>query len=257
MNTGLEGTVALVAGASRGIGRAVAEAFLQEGARVLITGRGGDALDEAERELAQVYGADRVVAQAGDLAMKDAAGAAVDRAYTAWGRLDSLVLNAGSGSGTAGPAPGREEWERLLTANLWPSVQVAEAAVPRMVHAGSGAVVFVGSIAGLESFGAPLPYGAAKAAVVSYARGLARLTGRSGVRVNCVAPGNVLHPGGSWEQRVAENRDQVLGMIEREVPLGRFGRPEEIANVVVYLCSDAASFVTGAVVVADGGQTRS
>jgi 3-oxoacyl-[acyl-carrier protein] reductase len=257
MNTGLEDTVALVAGASRGIGRAVAGAFLQEGTRVVLTGRGGDALEEAEQALAKAYGADRVVAQVGDLATKDAADAAVDRAYTAWGRLDSLVLNAGSGSGTAGPAPGREEWERLLRANLWPSVQVAESAVPRMVQAGSGAVVFIGSIAGLESFDAPLPYGAAKAALVSYAGGLARLAGRSGVRVNCVAPGNVLHPGGSWDQRLAANREQVLEMIEREVPLGRFGRPEEIANVVVYLCSDAASFVTGAVVVADGGQTRS
>jgi 3-oxoacyl-[acyl-carrier protein] reductase len=115
----------------------------------------------------------------------------------------------------------------------------------------------VASIAGLESMPAPLPYSAAKAALVNYGKNLSRLLASRGVRVNSVAPGNVLFPGGSWERHLADRREEVLRYLQAEVPMQRFGRPEEIADLVVYLSSDRASFITGACVVADGGQTRS
>jgi 3-oxoacyl-[acyl-carrier protein] reductase len=167
-----------------------------------------------------------------------------------------VVLNVGTGAGTSGPQPGAEEWRRLFDANLWSSVHLAEAALPSLTGAGSGAIVLIGSIAGLEDVGAPMPYAVAKAAVAAYTRTLARRLGETGVRVNCVAPGNVLHEGSTWERRLAADREAVEAMLEREVPLRRLGRPEEIAKVVVFLCSAAASFVTGAIVAADGGQMR-
>jgi 3-oxoacyl-[acyl-carrier protein] reductase len=126
-----------------------------------------------------------------------------------------------------------------------------------MVEAGRGSIVLIASIVGLESVNAPLPYSAAKAALISYAKNLGREVARRGVRVNAVAPGNVLFDGGSWARKLAENPDRVRQYIDREVPAGRFGAPAEIADLVAFLASDRATFITGACMVVDGGQTRS
>jgi 3-oxoacyl-[acyl-carrier protein] reductase len=125
-----------------------------------------------------------------------------------------------------------------------------------MVDAQRGSIVLIGSIAGLESLGAPIPYGTAKAALEHYGKDLARRVGRYGVRVNTVAPGNILCPGGAWERKLDADAAGVNAMIAAEVPLGRFGAPEEIGAAVAFLASDRAAFLTGSCLVADGGQTR-
>jgi 3-oxoacyl-[acyl-carrier protein] reductase len=125
-----------------------------------------------------------------------------------------------------------------------------------MVQAEGGSIVFVSSIAGLESLGAPLPYGAAKAALEHYSKDLARRVGKHGVRVNTVAPGNILFPGGTWQRKLDADSPDVMQMISAEVPLGRFGAPEEIGALVAFVSSPKAAFITGACLVADGGQTR-
>lgn len=256
MDLGLSGSVALVAGSSRGIGRAVAEELLREDARVLLTGRDREVLERVRAELAEALSSDRVAAHAGDLSDPAVREAAVRMALDSWGRLDVLVANVGSGAGRRGWDQGQDEWNRMFAVNLWSSVGIAEAVLPTMLEAGRGSIVFVSSIAGSETLPAPLPYGAAKAALRSYSKGLARELGPRGIRVNCVAPGNVLVPGGTWARRLAEDPAGTEAWIEAEVPMGRMGTPDEIARVVTFLASERASFVTGAWVVADGGQTR-
>ncbi len=174
-----------------------------------------------------------------------------------WGSPDVIVANVGDGRGPAGWNVADNDWDEMFETNLRGSVRLVRAFLGGMVNRGSGSIVLVGSIAGVEASPAPLPYAAAKAALMTMAKNLARQLGPVGIRVNVVAPGNVYFPGGSWERRQSLDADGVAHMLRTEVPLRRFGSPDEIANVVVFLASDAANFVTGACVVADGGQTRS
>jgi 3-oxoacyl-[acyl-carrier protein] reductase len=243
MNLGLEGKRVLVAGASRGIGRAIAAAFVTEGSRVAVTARDPDRLAAAAKEIGA---AEHFAGDMTDPAHSVAVAAALAER---WGGLDVAVMNVGSGD--AGNVP-RDAFEL----NYWASIQCAEAVLPGMVERGSGALVFISSIAGVESIGAPMHYEAAKSALQTHAKALARRVGPDGIRANVVAPGNVLFPGGSWERRLEKDRQRVEGFIESDVPLGRFGKPEEVADAVLFLASDRAAFVTGACLVIDGGQTR-
>ncbi len=256
MKLGLDDRVAFVAGSSRGIGLAVARGFLEEGSRVVLSGRGEEALEAAARELANEFGRSKVLAWRGDLAESAAAGAALDFVSERWGDVDVLVANVGSGASVPGWKIGQVEWDRVFSQNLWGSVALAEATLSRMMERGRGSIVFIGSITGLESTGAPIAYSVAKGALVAYNKGLARRAATHGVRVNLVAPGNILFPGGNWERKLADDRAGVTTMIDREVPMRRFGTPAEVADAVVYLASDRASFVTGACMTVDGGQTR-
>ena len=168
-----------------------------------------------------------------------------------------MVANIGDGRGPAGASIDRRDWERLLEINLIGSGLLAAAALPRLTVRGRGSLTFVSSIAGVEAIGAPVPYAAAKAGLLMAMKSYARQVGSSGVRVNAVAPGNILFPGGNWERKLAERRDDIERYVREEVPLQRFGGPDEIADAVVFLASDRAGFITGSVLVVDGGQTRS
>ena len=256
MDLGLRDKVVVVAGSSRGIGYAIAEGFLAEGARVAVSGREREPLELAASELAQRHGNDRVAWSAGDLAVPEARESLLEATRERLGAPDCVVLNVGTGSGKAGWEVDPEDWARSFDANLWTSVRMAESALPGLLERDAGSLVFVASIVGVESVSAPLPYSTAKSALVTYAKGLARELGPRGVRVNCVAPGNVLFPGGSWDEKVQADPERWHGYVETEVPLGRFGDPAEIAAAVVFLASEPAAFITGECLVVDGGQTR-
>ena len=257
MDLGLKDCVALVAGSSRGIGQAIAHQLLQEECRVCITGRDAVRLEHARAAFEKEFGLERLMAFAGDLTETASIGRMLGDILDRWGRLDCVVANIGSGRGRPGWDLADADWEQLFAQNLNGSVRLAQAAIPILQSTGQGSLVFISSIAGVESSPAPLPYSAAKAALISYSKNLARQVAASGIRVNCVAPGNVLFAGGSWEKHLAERRSAVMDMIAREVPMDRFGCPQEISDLAVFLCSRRASFLTGGCFVADGGQTRS
>jgi 3-oxoacyl-[acyl-carrier protein] reductase len=256
MDLRLADKVAFVAGSSRGIGRAIARAFLTEGACVVVTGRQAVSLAQTAAAFEAEFGASRILACPGDLSQSEHIAAALACTRARWGRIDSVVANIGSGTAKPGWQLSQADWDGVFEVNLWSSARLLEAMVPAMVQAQGGSIIFIASIVGLESVNAPLPYSAAKAALVHLSKNLARQVGQYGIRVNCVAPGNILFSGGSWEQKLVQQREQVERYIATEVPLQRFGSPEEIADLVVFLASDRAAFITGACVVADGGQTR-
>lgn len=222
---------------------------------MVLTGRDATALAATAAELSEGR-ANRIITFAADLMRTSAVQEAYQYVTARWGAIDVLVCNIGSGTAQNGWRLTSADWEPVFQINLWAAVRLVEAFLPAMVDARRGNVVLISSIAGLEVLGAPIPYGTAKAALEHYAKDLAKRVGRHGVRVNTVAPGNILFPGGTWQRKLDADAAGVNAMIAAEVPLGRFGLPEEIGAAVAFLASDHAAFITGACLVADGGQTR-
>jgi len=253
---GLSDKIVCVSGSSRGIGFAVAEVLLREGARVAISGRNADGLAFAVDALGRCQGKDRVLGYRGDLTQETAIAGFLSAVVQAWGGLDIVVANLGSGAGTRGWQANAAEWTRVLDVNLVGSARLAGGAVPELKKRGGGSIVFISSLAGVEALPAPVPYGAAKAGVVAMSKLLARQLAPDGIRVNVVAPGNIIFPGSVWEQKSGEDPSGVAAYLSVEVPMARLGKPEEVADTVAFLSSARASFITGACILVDGGQAR-
>jgi 3-oxoacyl-[acyl-carrier protein] reductase len=254
MDLGLRGRVVVITGSSRGIGRATAVAFGAEGARVVLSARGAEQLEEAAGAV-RAAGGEALPVQV-DVTTEEGVGRLLSEATRAFGPVDVLVNNVGGSRGAPTWEASDAEWREVLDLNLMPAVRCSRAVIPSMVERRAGAIVIVSSIYGRES-GGPATYNAAKAAELSLAKQLAKQLAPHNVRVNAVAPGSVIFPGGSWQRRVDADPEAMKRFVAAEMPLGRFGAPEEIASAIVFLGSARASLITGACLNVDGCQSRS
>ncbi|MBI3262716.1 MAG: SDR family oxidoreductase [Acidobacteria bacterium] len=257
MDLELNGQVAVVTGSSRGLGLASARALVAEGCCVCLSARGSERLSAAADELRRTApAADRVLAVVADAATDEGITAIVTRTAETFGGLDILVNNVGLARGGGILEATDAEWKEALDETLWPAIRASRLAVPHMRRRGGGAIIMIASIWGRES-GGRMTYNAVKAAEISLAKSLAQQLARDNIRVNSVAPGSILFEGGSWHRRMQADPDGIAEFIRQELPFGRFGRAEEVGDVVAFLASARASWMSGACVAVDGCQSRS
>lgn len=253
MNLGLSSKIVLVTGASRGIGASIAEGFVKEGAHVIIVSRGSQNLYEVEKSLKDRYPNSTIHAEKCDCTDVNALNDLKSKLDQIYGRLDVVVANIGDGASVADVIPGDEHWQKTWSVNFESALYTARTFLP-MLQVSRGNILFISSIAGVEAIGAPVDYSTAKTAVMALAKNMAKKLSDK-VRVNVIAPGNIMFDGSSWDMKFRKSPQEVTNIIKSTVPMNRFGLPEEIADSAVFLCSDRASFITGSTLVIDGGQT--
>jgi 3-oxoacyl-[acyl-carrier protein] reductase len=256
MDLELRDKVALITGSSRGLGFASARALAAEGCRVCLCARTDAPLRDAAHEVSRIAGGtDRVLAVAADVSTAGGVQAIIERSVGTFGGLDILVNNVGLGRGGGLLEATDDEWLEAVDQTLLPSVRASRLAVPHMRRRGGGVIVMIASIWGREA-GGRMTYNAVKAAQISLAKSMARQLASSNIRVNTVAPGSILFEGGSWWKRQQADPVGIAEFVKRDIPFGRFGTPEEVADVVAFLVSARASWITGASIVVDGGQSH-
>jgi 3-oxoacyl-[acyl-carrier protein] reductase len=256
MDLHLADKVAIVTGSSRGLGLAAAAALAAEGCRVTLCARTESTLDAAAEAVRTIAGsAERVLAVAGDLSRPEGVERVVSATVDAFGGIDVLVNNMGlaRGADLAGTSDG--DWQEAFDQTLFPAIRASRLVVPHMQRRGGGAIVMIASIWGREA-GGRMTYNAIKAGEISLAKSMAGQLASSNIRVNSVAPGSILFEGGSWWKRQQADPAGIAEFVKRDIPFGRFGTPEEVASVVAFVASPRASWITGASIVVDGGQSR-
>ncbi len=257
MDLALKDKTAIVTGSTRGLGFAAVKALLAEGCNVTVCARGEEGLAAAVMELRQLPGgAERILAIQADLATDKGVADVVMRTVETFGGLDILVNNVGLARGASITDTSDDDWQEAFDQTLFPAIRASRMAVPHMRKRGGGSIVMLASIWGRES-GGRMTYNAVKAAEISLAKSMAQQLARDNIRVNSVAPGSILFPGGSWDRRQKNDPAGIADFVKRELPFGRFGRPEEVGAVVAFLVSPRASWISGASVPVDGCQSRS
>jgi 3-oxoacyl-[acyl-carrier protein] reductase len=257
VDLGLADKIAVVTGSSRGLGLASARALVAEGCRVVLCARGAETLAEAALEVeAAAKRPNMVAAVQADVSTPAGIELVINRTVDSFGGIDILVNNVGRAAGSDLLGTTDAEWQAAFDETLFPAIRASRLAIPHMKQRGSGSIVMIASIWGRES-GGRMTYNAVKAAEISLAKALAQQLAPANIRVNSVAPGSIMFPGGSWHTRQQSDPAGIADMIKRELPFGRFGRADEVANLVVFLASNRASWISGACIVIDGCQGRS
>jgi 3-oxoacyl-[acyl-carrier protein] reductase len=241
--------IALVSGSSRGIGKGIVAELAGNGFLVYVNGRDEKLVSQTVTELkGKGYLAKPLVA---DFTQESQIKAAITEVVKSEGKIDLLVANLGSGKSVNSLTISTEEVRRVFDINFFSAVTLCSHALP---YLNNGQIVFISSIAGTESLGAPIAYSAAKAALLSYSKSLSDLAAASGVRVNTVSPGNVMFEGSTWDEKIRTDEAKVRSYIKEKVPMNTFAQPSDIAKAVLFLVN--SPFITGQNIIVDGGQTR-
>ena len=250
MDLGLNGKRAIVTGGTRGIGRAIAEALANDGCSVAVCARNAAEVAQAVAAM-QASCVGKVTGGAADVADAAALGAWITSAAAAMGGIDIVVANVSALSA----APGEASWRLALEVDMLGTLRTVEAALPYLEQSDCASIVAISSTAALEAFGGARPYNALKAAVINYMSNLATQLAPKNIRANTVSPGTIYFDDGVWGKRKREAPESYAAALAQN-PMGRMGTPEEVAKAVAFIASPAASFITGANLVVDGGFTR-
>ena len=256
MDLGLKDKVAVVTGGSRGIGKGIALGLAKEGCRLAIIARNEEDLFSTVEEMK--INNDEVLGFTGDITKEEDVDRFSEEVIKKFKQVDILVNNVGGNKRNLFENTSLRDWQEIIEINLLSHVKVTHSFLPVMKKQKSGAIIFIASIFGRESGGPTLSiYNSSKSALISLAKVMAAELISEGIRVNSVAPGSIRFPGGSWDNRCIADPEGMAEFIKKELPIGRFGTVEEIANVVCFLASERSSLVSGACINADGGQSRS
>ncbi len=247
----LKNKVALITGSSKGIGKGIAKVLHDEGCMVILNGRHESSLKSASFEIGHLT--DYFVA---DVTNPDDCKNIIQYILKKYGKLDILISNVGSG---ASVSPGKEtivEWKKMFEINFLSTTNIIKESEKYLTQS-NGSIVCISSIAGIEFISAPITYSISKSALNMYVKSMSKYFGEKGIRINGIAPGNIMFQGSVWEKKMKSDPKYVKQILDSEVPLKKFGSPEDIGNIASFLSSSRSSFITGEIIVIDGGQIHS